>query len=342
MKKFVVTIIILLTLGPAAQGKKLGSFSEVYFKRPMLRLDDKHVYIVDQGLKKGYIYDRTNLKKVAEFGKKGQGPGEFISITYVSIDDEYIYISTFPKLCIFSKEGKLIKELKGPAKTGKYIPLGKNFVGTFYLPSLPDDDYVKTQIRLFDANLQKKKDLLLTKIHSFVKFQKGKEIIYKFPDCVESVVYKDKLYVGSTEKGFYFAVFNSDGEKLFDIKKEENKRRFTEEEKGRIRKAMKIGMGEENWKIFNTSKELIFGDYYPSYKAFFVNDDNIYVFRYPLQNGLYEILIFSLKGELIKKKFMSIMDCDDVESKYSFIYKGKLYQMRETEEEWELHEVELL
>ena len=52
MKKVVVTIILLLEFGlviQGIQGRKIGIFNEVNFKTPILRLDEKLIYIADQG-----------------------------------------------------------------------------------------------------------------------------------------------------------------------------------------------------------------------------------------------------------------------------------------------------
>jgi hypothetical protein len=331
-------IIILISTGLIIQGKKIATLEE-NFKKPIIRVDDRQFYIVDPSLVKGVIYDRSNLKKVGQFGSYGQGPGELTSIQNVTLNDKFIYVSDFTKLCIFSKQGRLIKELKGPFRTTSYIPFGDNFVGTH---SLPQDLYKnkrKVQFILFDGNLKKKKDLFITEIHSEITLTKGKELVYWFRDCFGAFVNKNNLVVGTTEKGLYFAVFNLNGEKLYDIKRDEKKREVTEEEKKRIIKNFSLSMGEEKWNQYKATNEIIFSDYYPAYWGFIVNDDKIYVFPYS-QFGVFEIPILDLNGNLLKRSYLMVEALGAL-IKYVDIFKGKLYNVIENDEEWELNEIDI-
>lgn len=127
--KTLCLIFLLIATGLFIQGKKIASLEE-NFKKPIIRVDDRQFYVVDQSLVKGVIYDRSTLKKVAQFGAYGEGPGELIYIQNVTLNDKFIYVNDLYKLCIFSKQGQLIKEIKGPFKTTNYLPFGDNFVGT--------------------------------------------------------------------------------------------------------------------------------------------------------------------------------------------------------------------
>jgi len=331
-------IIILISTGLFIQGKKIASLEE-NFKKPIIRVDEKQFYIVDQSLVKGVIYDRSTLKKVAQFGAYGEGPGELIYIQNVTLNDKCIYVSDLTKLCIFSKQGRLIKELKGPFKTTNYLPFGDNLVGTYSIPRDLYKNKRKVQFILFDGNLKKKRDIFLTEIHSEITLTKEKELVYWFRDCVGAFVNKNNLVVGTSEKGFYFAVFNLDGEKLYDILRDEKKREVTGEEKKQIIKNFSLSMGKERWDQYKATKEIIFPDYYPAYYGFIVNDDKIYVFPYP-QLGVFEILILDIKGNLLKKSYLWITVLG-AEIKNIDIFKGKLYNVIENDEEWEVNEIDL-
>jgi hypothetical protein len=339
MLRMTLLIIILISTGLIIQGKIIVSLEE-NFKKPIIRVDDRQFYIVDPSLAKGVIYDRSNLKKVGQFGGYGQGPGELTYIQNVTLNDKYIYVSDLSKLCIFSKHGKLIKELRGLMKATNYIPFGDNFIGTHSLPQYLYKNKRKVQFILFDGNLKKKKDIFVTEIHSEVTQTKGKDLVYWFRDCFGAFVNKNNLVVGTTEKGFYFSVFNLEGEKLYDIIKNEKKREVTEKEKNQIIKYFSLGMGKEKWDQYKATKEIVFPDYYPAYMGFIVNDNRIYVFPYP-QFGVFEILILDLKGKLLKRSFLMAFALG-VEIKYVDIFKGKLYNVMEKDEKWELNEIDLL
>jgi hypothetical protein len=337
MKYIFAAITIILLIGTATNAEKIAGFvPEEIFKSPMLRMDDEFIYIIDQALVKGIIYERNTLKKYAEFLKRGQGPGELTEISNIAIDDRYIYVSSFPKLCIFSQKGKLVKELRGPYKTSSYIPFGDNFIGTYQLPARPDSDIVKLQFNLYDCNLKKKKELFLTEFPAYVIFKGDKKYYPIYQDYAASFVYKDALYIGSTEKGFFFSVFNMDGEKMYDITRDIERVKVKAEKRRKILNYMRESMGENKWQDFKAKYEVIFPDYYPVFKDFFVSDDKIWVFMYPL-DGKYEIMILDLKGNLLKSKYYPIMELGLVHSKYHCIFKGNLYQVRDNNDNWELH-----
>jgi len=343
MKKAVCTLLVIFAMGILTQAKKLCSFNDEYFKHPWIRIDDNQVYILDQEFKKGVIYDRKNFKKIAEFGAAGQGPGEFTGISHFSINHKNIYITTYNKLSIFSKKGQLIKELKVKIYKNSYKPIGNQYVAIHYPPNDPNKVAKKVTFSLYGPGLKKNNDIFSTEVHRDILIKNGKRLINWIRDCVDCFVYKDKIYIGTTEKGFYFVVLDKEGQKLYEIKKEARKRKITELEKQTVIKGMRMNMGAEKWNRFKTNNEYIFSEYYPEYKAFFVNDDKIYVFLFP-QFGVYEILILDLKGNLVKKTYMATMAIWDVGSNGCCISKGKLYRLKEDfeNETWELHEFDLM
>jgi len=334
---------LLVTLSPTARGEKVGVFQNDYFKIPVLRVDDHKVYVVDKGLLKGFIYERKALKKIAEFGNPGSGPVEFNRISGAYIDENYIYVTGYPKLCIFSKEGKFIKEFRVPIKTGDYIPLGNNtYIGTYTTLSPKKETRVMDIYRLFDGNIKLKREFFSSEYNRPTEFVKGMTIRYLFSDCVYAAVYKNNIYIGNTDKGFYFAVFNREGGKLYEIKRNIEKRIITQEAKDKIISTLK-SVDPIRWKNYSQTTKIAIRDEMPAYKAFFVADDRIYVFSYPKNKGMYEIFMLDLKGNILKKKQMSIFDLTDVDSSMHCIDKGKLFFIKENEglfdDDTELHEV---
>ena len=342
-QKKIILIIILLTLGVLSEGKKIGTFPDGYFKMPILRLDDSIVCIMDRVLLKGHIYDRKTLKKIAEFGGKGQGPGEFAGISQTVLDDKYIYVSSSPKLCIFSKKGKFIKEFRVPIKTERFMPLGNdNYVATYIVPSNRQVTRAKTKYQLFDENLKLIKSFFTSEFHAFFQILNGQEIVYMFRDCEGAVVYKNKIYIGNSDKGFYFAVFNQNGEKLYEITRDEKKRILSSKNKEMILKYFKTS---PPWRGQHPNRKIVIRDVIPAFQAFFVNDDRIYVFTYPQKSGCYDIFILDLKGNLLKKRKISINEIYNVGTTFSYIHRGKLYFVKDSEGLFdsgsEFHEIEI-
>jgi hypothetical protein len=341
MKKIAAAFLLILGMGILQYGKVLGSLPVDYLKLPILRMDDRQIYVVDKLGKRGYIFERKTLKKIAEFGKKGQGPGEFPGVSGFTINDQYLYVSAGYKLCIFSKRGNLQKEIKQSLFIYNILPSGKYFLGQKNLPANRDSDDVKIQFSLYDSNFEKKKDVFLTTIHAYVHFKKGKKITHLVNNCVEASVYNNLIIIGTTEKDFYLIVFNRDGEMLYEIKRDIEKRKISAAKKQQILDNMKKYYGEEKWKAFTSANEIEIPDFIPAYQAFFVNDNKIYVFRYPEKEGQ-EIIIMDLKGNLIAKKIVPEFRKMNINAEYDYLMQGKVYKIIENDAgESELHEYEI-
>jgi hypothetical protein len=336
---------MLFSLGVLSQGKKIGTFTDDNFKIPILRVDDRKVYVVDQGRLKGFIYDRKTLAKKAEFGGKGEAPGEFLGISDAVIDEKYIYVSSAPdKLSIFSKEGKFIKDYRGPVKTGQFVPLGNNtYLATYYSYNPPGSMRIKLQYRLFDSNLKFKKEIFVSEFHCLSRYLNGKLLCYYPSDCFAAAVYNNNIYFGNTDKGFYFAVFNRDGNMLYEIKLNVPKRIISGREKDSMLSHMpKKPLTKEG---VSFERENVIRDEVPAYKYFFVNDDRIYVFSYSI-NKVIDLYILDLKGNILKKRKMSLLDFGNYCLDLAYVDKGKLLFIQESpgvfDEDTELHEIDLM
>jgi hypothetical protein len=183
---------------------KIGEITDT-FKFPRVMLDHSQVYVWDKFLCKVNIYSKDNMKKVAQFGGKGEGPGEFRVINSAYINDNYIYINSYPKLCIFSKDGKFMKESRSAFEIGSFIPIGNNFIGKKHPFTSPAHNS-KIIYVLLDSNLKKIKELFETEyMREVTDISPSKMEVLWFRDCYRGVVYKDRFYVASTERGFFFS-----------------------------------------------------------------------------------------------------------------------------------------
>ncbi len=96
-------------------GEMEDSDPEFMFFLPEQIIGDKsgNLYVLDTGNHRIQKFDK-NLKFVASFGNKGQGPGEFLLPTFIEIDPEgniNIFCSSNGRIDIFTPEGKYIKSI---------------------------------------------------------------------------------------------------------------------------------------------------------------------------------------------------------------------------------------
>jgi len=339
MKKFVFLLyVVLLFSSLSIHSEKLTEFEEP-FEAVLLALDEDQIYIVDRGTNVIHIYSKKDFNHIGQFGREGQGPTDFEYIGFMRIYPEYIYISGGRKVSYFTKNGEFIKTATPFPNSGGYVPLGSNFVCKTYPGSNPKEERVNIQVELLDSKFKKKKAFYLAKFRKFVKFnfQTGKRDVLLVRDCFKLDVYNDRLYVGDTDKGFFFIVFDSRGKKLYEINLPYEKRKVTSKEKKQLIDKERKAWGEQRFNQLKASQDYIFQDHYPAYSDFVVTDGKIYVFSYPNEDDPREILISDLKGNFLKKATIP-------KGRISYyIYKDRYYYMIYNEEtyRWELH-VEML
>jgi hypothetical protein len=151
-----------------------------------------------------------------------------------------------------------------------------------------------------------------------------RKILY-LKDCYNGVVYKNRFYVGSTARGFYIAVFNANGDKLYDIQKDYDRIKVTDEIKATVLKNIRE-LKEEGLKKYFSKIDIFFPDYFPAYINFAVDKDKIYVFKFPRHKAMIlEVLVLDLQGNLTKKSILPSSFWNGFQNNAIYLYDGKLY-----------------
>ncbi len=303
-------------------------------------IDGQQIYIWDKFLKKVFIYSRSGFKKISEFGGHGEGPGKFQAMTYAAQSSNKLYIAAFPKLCIFSKKGTLLEELKGPVDAGSFLPLGDRFIGVKYPFAGRNAKKRKVVFSLHDSDLDEKKEFFEIELRMTKEFTGPKIKVEWLEGCLKRVAYNNKLFIGSSEDRFYFAVFNQNGDMIYEIDRPYEKIKVTSQHQRRIvEKAKQIG-GEAWWRQFKNRFTITFPEYFPSFADFAIENDKLYVFRYPVDSTC-DVLILDLKGKLLKEKRIQVkLDGESLRFQQGTFKNGNYYYLYDNPdtEKWELHE----
>ncbi len=337
MKTTAITILFTLLLAIPSRAEVIAQLDD-YFKYPFIRMDQEKLYVFDKKLDKVFIYSAKTFKKVAEFGESGEGPAQFKWTEHAGINEKYIYISSFPKICFFDKKGTFIKEIKGDSKSGSFMPIGNGFVGSYYPPSDPKSLRAQITYNLYDEQLKDPKQLCTLPFKVYVKYHPGKAIEYFFKDCVKAIVYKSRIYVGSSGAGFTFTVFDRSGNRLYDINRPLKMKKVSEKAKKRLIAHMKKSYKDE-WAKYKARNKIEFHKFFPPYEDFHVADDRLYVFEHTDDNGR-KIHILDLKGQLIKEITLPEQHPLFYLSTHRGIIKDeRFYRLQDNydEEVWELH-----
>ncbi len=320
--------------------EKVCDLGEKFSNPSINHIDKKYFYIVDN-YEKAYIYKTEGCSFYKEFGRKGEGPGEWrlFSGSYFYPDKDIIMIYGMGKILYYTKEGKYIREIK---YFGHPFPVGNNYIQTS--TEMPREDeasllsnMLNKKIILLNSKFEKEK-VLISKNLKGAKYvyKDGKLIAWCFPPVCDYRIYKDKIIIGySDEESFNFDIFDSSGNKIREIKKKYNKIVVPSWVKEKL-------LSETHRDRFNHNKKIVykFFKYYPSFSSFEVYKDKIYVYMFPDKDKKRRVMIMDMKGNYKGSIQLLFYDFDGVRDIYRGVsnYKGYQYYIRLSEDEkgWEL------
>jgi hypothetical protein len=340
MKKWLI-FLLLVMVGSLAFAGKLGVLTDILTPE-MIEVSDNEIYVVEGSTI--FMYSLKDLSFIRKFGQKGEGPGELkvnpgVSNILVTAGDSLLFMSV-EKAIRFAKTGQVIKEFKLPIITNYLCPIGKNYVGVRFKSIAQQKPNIA--VVLFNQEMEEIKELYTQEMSG------GQSVVDLTSDSLNISVYKDKIFIDQSPKGFVISVLDANGSQLYQIEKEYKKIKFTEEYKemalNRIKQDKAIRtIGWENLK--NLIK-IIHGDYLPPIRDLAVTDEQIYVKTYQKQGDKDEFIIMDLKGNILKKAYLPAVkepgfgnEVLGRAAKFYKIYQNKFYYLyeNEEEEEWEVH-----
>jgi len=341
MKKIMVFILMICGVNMVFAAN-LGMLPGI-LKPNFLRVNDEGIFILEQATI--YMYSTKNLNLIRKFGRKGEGPGEikispFYSISMKILPD-FVFIDSVDKIIYFSKKGKLIEERKKPAGlVTQMLPVGKNFVVKDLDRSDRKTEYMTLSV--YDSEMKKIKELFRQKS----PVQPTSTVM--IPDSLHFCVCDNKIFVEKSIEGFFVDVYNAEGEKLYQIKKEYEKVKVANSDKEEVLRLYKADplvkqIGYENLK---NRIQFIYPDSYPPIQSINGFGGNIYVKTFKKQGNKEEYIVMDLKGNVLRRIYMPLVEkaplmarLNGIDLQIYSIYKDKFYYLKENEDEeaWELH-----
>ena len=333
MKSFLHIIFILLLFAPVP-AKMVTVLSEVY-NPGSIDVDKDHIYIVQEATI--YIYSIDNFRLIKKFGKRGEGPREFLlsddNMVFLSVQPDHLMVNSVGRITYFKKNGEYINERLNSA--GLWMePLGKNFVG---MKRIYDETNTRhRKLFLFNEKLESLK-IIYEEIDGIQPIIKVIEAV-TWPSGIYKL-YDKKIFVTDKEKTIY--VYDQTGKKLNEINLPFKRIKVDSEVR---EKYLKFYREEDPYwrKRWERLKNWFkFPEYLPVVLNFLVKDDTIYILTHHQQNGMSEFLILDLSGKLKKRKMIPIIRGDwSIFNVSPFdIKNNKIYQLAENPdtEENELH-----
>jgi hypothetical protein len=327
----------LITAIPA-NSKKLSILPEV--SKPVnISVNQRQLFISDSTVKV-HIYSMKDFKYLKQISRKGEGPGECNNVPRFTLGPDYIFLYSLGKCLFFSRDGEYLREFKIPRRgTTFFTPVGENFI--------------------FDkVNFKKKKHSTEASIYTYSKdkelkekkliycYERPLEVIWKgnkrpyrpIEDYCRFVVYDNKVFIGDTTRGLFVEIYDSNGNKISQVKLNSEKRRVPEQYKkehvGKIKKSGK-------WELFQSMFYFDFPEYFPSFFHYFVDNGKVYFLTSEKKDGKRKVVVADWQGNLIKHTYVPWIDRGF--NLHFSIENDKFYYITDNEEseEWELHVEEI-
>lgn len=336
MCKFTLIIglmVIPLVLVNGAVSTKVVPLPDL-LQPELVRLDETQMYITE-GINV-YIYSLQDFRLLKKFGKRGEGPQEFISgrgimMMWLTVQPDHLFIHTINKISYFSKKGVFIKEKKINLYFGSVIhPIKNRFTGIGF-PNEKGTRY--WTINIYDADL--------TKVKEIYRYERGfypdRDIDLTTIRLPDFCVYDQKIFVADTVKTGTIFVFDFNGQHLYSIKPEYEKVEITREKEKRMRHNFSVGRRKDFYEAYKP--RIKFPDYFPAMRFMIAADGKLYIMTYKTKDDKTQFLIYSIEGKYLESVFLPVTD---MEVRYFCpftIKNNKIYSLYDNEdtEKWELH-----
>ncbi len=289
---------------------------------------EDNIFVLDRGNTRIQKYDR-NGNYLQTIGRKGQGPGEFLDIRYMSD----IYLDAQDNLCV--KEGRRLHTFDKNRNFKNVIRLSMNIRVPF---GMTKDGNIQTQamsgsrekmsadIVLLNSEGKKIKTIASYPIHS-PPLIRGRIALYNpyNPGLMLCLLSTGQGIYGYSQEYRLF-VFDSSGEVEYLIEKSEPPRSIKKDEKDKLmdrymesqrrrEQGLKLSRGE-------VKKGYIFPEHRPFFKGIIKDDkDRIYVLRFksPLDKEEYEKYdLFSREGYYLHKVTMPSIPFQVIKNGYIY------------------------
>ncbi len=243
------------------------------------------------------VFNLSDLSVKHRFGKEGQGPGELEIRPWLSniliVQDNHLVVDSFNKTVVFSLTGDLLWEKRRSEQHTQMSPIGSHFVVRKRVFEQTEKKQYSTILRM-DGVTGREMELFR---QPFAGQHGSVDVI---PDSILFQVYKDRVYVDKSPEGFVIDVFDANGKKVNEIRKEFRPVAVTRQHRQKYERMLQedpnMRMSGQDWERFRSQTRFDFPDYFPAIRDFLIADEKIYVQTYHHENGQDKYRILDLEG----------------------------------------------
>jgi hypothetical protein len=297
-----LTALLVLPLG----AEKIASLPDLA-KPTAMEIHEGKLYIMDSDCI--HIYQMEPLQKIHTFGRPGEGPGEFNSSPIIKFFADSMYVFTMGKSMRFQKDGTFIDQTRVPFlyfyMYFPFYPVGDRLVGLPLDLSQGPDNAVHI-CTLYDASFKPIKEFYRGPPPSVPlpprRDAAPKNVdIHILPHRIGVGTTRDKIFVGDTRKGMVIAVFDTEGQPLYEIKKDIAPLKVPKSFKDQTWREIKAG---PNYEVDKGRFNYIIADIFPAFSTFKVKEDRIYVTTHAEKDGRYEFITMDLTGNILTRDYV--------------------------------------
>jgi beta-lactamase regulating signal transducer with metallopeptidase domain len=329
-----------------------------------LAVGKDRIYLWDADLAKAdysiKILAASDYSLIGSFGKTGKGPGEFLTgagLPHLAGTD--VWSQDIRKIVVFNSEGEFRREIPfPPGFRGMFryvLPLGDHFAALATDWTSNSSGQLLWQGRVFDKEFKDVKQFVsdipslypppppVQKEPALKESKPEPKSVYEaIPECIDFSVADDKIFVADSRTGFHISVFDDQGLPLYEITKSYEKLKVPGDFRGPYLQFLKQ---KHAWLLDRA--DIKFREYYPAFYFFKIADNKIYIATYAKKDGLNELYVLDLKGQILKRSFSFPLDqtFDSDYQNFSVakircdIRDGKIYFLMKNEKtaSYELH-----
>lgn len=330
--KFLCIIFLLLTW--PILGMKVVELPDI-LKPHLIVADKDQLFIVEDT--SILVYSLKDFSLLKKFGKRGEGPGELKQfISGIDIQPDFILVNSIGRLSWFDRSWHFLKQQNDTSMGHNYKIVGKHYAG---MKMVREKDAIYFAICIFDSHLKN-----IREIYRYTHpFFKRKRKINPVNIRVSSYfVFNNKIFVDGG-KGI-INVYDENGKMLYTINHEFEPIKISKDDKERYIEFWKSDIKAE-YKVYK--QRLEFPTYFPAIRDFQVANGKIYVLTNKKKDGKNELIIFNLKGKLLKKTMAPLLETNMILPHlfcYYTIQNNRIYKLvdNQDKETWELHITEPL
>ncbi len=130
----------------------------------------------------------------------------------------------------------------------------------------------------------------------FKQVLRPKEEFVLLPDCIDFAVDGDRIFVADSRRGFHISVFDSHGNPLYEIHKDDEERPVPPGYYDSAVATLAARAGRET-SILEPRR------FYPAFRSLKIADGTIYLITYAQRRGLQEVVRMDLSGTIIGRSF---------------------------------------